>query len=46
MLTLGSFRWWTVALATVLVPVVIFWVFEMQFRVPLPKGPVEGLLGY
>lgn len=46
MLTLGSFRWWSVVLAGVLVPLVAFWVFEIQFRVPLPKGPLEALLGY
>ncbi|MBB5764658.1 tripartite tricarboxylate transporter TctB family protein [Methylorubrum rhodesianum] len=46
MITLGSFRWWQTALAVVLVPLVTFWVFELQFRVPLPKGPVEALLGY
>jgi putative tricarboxylic transport membrane protein len=46
MVTLGSFRWWSVALASVLVPLVTFWVFELQFRVPLPKGPLEAALGY
>ncbi|MFG5119873.1 tripartite tricarboxylate transporter TctB family protein [Methylobacterium sp. L1A1] len=46
MLTLGTFRWWQTALAVVLVPLVTFWVFELQFRVPLPKGPIEALLGY
>jgi putative tricarboxylic transport membrane protein len=46
MVTLGSFRWWSVALASVLMPLVTFWVFEIQFRVPLPKGPLESALGY
>jgi len=46
MLTVGAFRWWSVALATVLVPLLIFWVFERQFLVPLPKGPLEAALGY
>jgi hypothetical protein len=46
MTTVGAFRPLTVALASVLVPLVIFWVFEMQFRVPLPKGPLEAALGY
>lgn len=44
--TLGHFRWWQTVLAVVLTPLVIFWVFELQFRVPLPKGPVEAMLGY
>jgi putative tricarboxylic transport membrane protein len=46
MIMLGSFRWWQTALGVVLVPLVAFWVFEQQFRVPLPKGPIEALLGY
>ena len=46
MLTLGSFRWWQTLLAVVLTPLVVFWVFELQFRVPLPKGPLEAALGY
>ncbi|AWN39607.1 tripartite tricarboxylate transporter TctB family protein [Methylobacterium durans] len=46
MIMLGSFRWWQTLLAVVLTPLVIFWVFELQFRVPLPKGPIETMLGY
>jgi putative tricarboxylic transport membrane protein len=46
MVTLGAFRPWTVALASLLVPLIAFWVFEIQFRVPLPKGPVESALGF
>ena len=25
---------------------VLFWLFEVQFLVPLPKGPLESWLGY
>lgn len=25
---------------------ILFWVFEIQFLVPLPKGPVEDFFGY
>jgi len=25
---------------------VLFWIFEMQFRVPLPKGPLEAAFGF
>lgn len=39
-------RWYAIGLTAVLVPLVCFWVFEMQFRVPLPKGPLEAALGY
>ncbi len=46
MMTLGSFRWWAVIVASLAVPLVFFWVFEIQFRVPLPKGPLEVMLGY
>ena len=46
MIMLGEFRWWQTALGVVLVPLISFWVFEQQFRVPLPKGPIEAFLGY
>ncbi len=46
MIMLGEFRWWQTVLGVVLVPLVAFWVFELQFRVPLPKGPIEAFLGY
>lgn len=39
-------RWYAIGLTAVLVPLVCFWVFEIQFRVPLPKGPLETALGY
>jgi putative tricarboxylic transport membrane protein len=28
------------------VSAVLFWMFEIQFMVPLPKGPLEALFGY
>ncbi len=28
------------------VTVTLFWMFEVQFMVPLPKGPLEALFGY
>ncbi|MGA0532952.1 tripartite tricarboxylate transporter TctB family protein [Hansschlegelia sp. KR7-227] len=46
MVFLGSFRWWTTLVISALTPVIAFWVFELQFRVPLPKGPFEAWLGY
>jgi putative tricarboxylic transport membrane protein len=46
MVTLGRFRWWATLAAAVLVPAITFWVFEVQFRVPLPKGPLEAAFGY
>jgi putative tricarboxylic transport membrane protein len=42
---LGKYPWWKV-LATSGTTVVVFYaVFEIWFKVPLPKGPVETLLG-
>jgi hypothetical protein len=46
MLWRGNFRWWTVAATSVGVPVVLFFLFEIWFLVPLPKGPFERLIGY
>ena len=42
----GKFGWgWTVGVS-VGVPLVFFLVFERWFLVPLPKGPIERLLGF
>lgn len=39
--------WLNVALVSVGVGSVLFWMFEKQFMVPLPKGPLESMLfGY
>jgi hypothetical protein len=38
--------WWKVALISVGVSATLFWLFEIQFMVPLPKGPLEALFGY
>jgi putative tricarboxylic transport membrane protein len=38
--------WWKVAVISVGVSATLFWLFEIQFMVPLPKGPLEALLGY
>ena len=46
MLMLGSFRAWQIVLAAVATPLLFFIVFEAWFTVPLPKGPLEAMLGY
>ena len=46
MIFVGKFAWWKAALFSVAVITLIFWVFEIQFRVPLPKGPLEMALGF
>lgn len=46
MLAVGKFAWWRAVLTGVVINVVLFWIFEMQFRVPLPKGPLEAAFGF
>jgi hypothetical protein len=43
---LGRFRWLTIVAVSVAVPVALFFLFEIWFLVPLPKGPLEDFLGY
>lgn len=38
--------WLKVATISVGVSAALFWLFEVQFMVPLPKGPLEALFGY
>ena len=52
-LFIASFMWWlgkyplrTVAPVSVLIPLALFFLFEVWFLVPLPKGPVEAFFGY
>jgi putative tricarboxylic transport membrane protein len=42
---LGRYAWWKVVLVSVATVVVFYVIFEIWFKVPLPKGPVESLLG-
>ena len=42
----GGYRWPLVAAVAVGVPLVFFAIFERWFLVPLPKGPLEQLLGF
>jgi putative tricarboxylic transport membrane protein len=42
---LGKYPWWKVVAVSVLTVVVFYVIFEIWFKVPLPKGPVESLLG-
>ena len=43
---LGKYPWWKVAAVSLGTAVVFFLIFERWFLVPLPKGPVETLLGF
>ncbi len=42
----GKFGWPLTAAVSVGVPLAFFLVFERWFLVPLPKGPIERLLGF
>lgn len=42
----GKYRWRTAGAVAVAVPLLFFIVFERWFLVPLPKGPIENLLGF
>ena len=42
----GKYRWSIVVLVSLAVPAVIFLLFELWFLIPLPKGPIERLLGF
>ena len=41
---LGKYAWWKVAAVSVATMVVFYLIFEIWFKVPLPKGPVESFL--
>lgn len=43
---LGRFRWATIIIVSVGVPLSLFLIFELWFLLPLPKGPLEDALGY
>ena len=42
----GKFAWPLTAGVSIGVPLVFFLVFEKWFLVPLPKGPIENMLGF
>ena len=52
LLIAGFMRWigksrWIACLGVALVLIgALFWCFEIQFQVPMPKGPIEDRLGY
>ena len=43
---MGRYGWGRTLLVSVGFSAVLFWLFEVQFLVPLPKGPLEQLFGY
>jgi len=42
----GGFAWPASLAVSISVPLVFFLVFEKWFLVPLPKGPIENMLGF
>jgi len=42
----GNYGWTRSVVVGAAVSVVSFVMFEIWFKIPLPKGPVESLLGY
>ena len=43
---LGKYAWPKIALVSLGVVIAFFLMFEVWFQVPLPKGPIEALLGF
>lgn len=43
---LGKYPAYKIAPVAVLVPLLLFFMFEIWFLVPLPKGPIEAVFGY
>lgn len=43
---LGKYPIYKILPIAILVPVALFFMFEVWFLVPLPKGPIEDALGY
>jgi hypothetical protein len=43
---MGRYGWGKTLLVSVGFSAVLFWLFEVQFLVPLPKGPLEEMFGY
>ncbi len=42
---LGKYDWWKLAAVSIGNSVFFFVIFEIWFKIPLPKGPLEALLG-
>ena len=46
MRVMAKFSWLKVIVVSVCISAALFYMFEIQFMVPLPKGPLESLFGY
>jgi putative tricarboxylic transport membrane protein len=46
MRVMDKYSWLKTLLVSIGVNAMLFWMFEIQFTVPLPKGPLEAMFGY
>ena len=46
MRAMDRFSWLKTIVVSIGVSAMLFWLFELQFLVPLPKGPLESMFGY
>jgi hypothetical protein len=46
MMAIGKFSWWKSLVVGAGISLLFFWIFELQFQVPLPKGPLEHFFGF
>lgn len=46
MMWLGKYSIAKTVPVALLIPLVLFWLFEIAFLIPLPKGPLEAALGF
>lgn len=46
MMWLGRYPIRKAAPVAIVIPLILFWLFEIAFLIPLPKGPLEVALGY
>jgi putative tricarboxylic transport membrane protein len=46
MRVMDRYHWLKTVAVSIGVSAVLFWLFEIQFLIPLPKGPLESWLGY
>jgi putative tricarboxylic transport membrane protein len=43
---MDKYSWLKIVAISIGFNAILFWLFEIQFLVPLPKGPLEALFGY
>ena len=46
MMWLGKYSIRKAVPVAIVIPLILFWLFEIAFLIPLPKGPLEAALGY